>query len=242
MASIPRAEPRPHSPLQAIPGRPPSLADLPADAPSPPGATTPADQCRTERPPLRSDEARRTTYACWYPIGSPGLGRPSPDAAADGRAAHGRATNGCAAAGRVTTGDVVHLRPGRPVARVTDLVVEYPAGAGRRVHAVSNVSFDVARGRPSAWWGSPAAGSRPPAGPSSACHPPTSGSVVFDGVDLATLSGDELRRIRTRMQVIFQDPVSSLNPGRRIADIVAEPLSVWGHDQAKRIATPASRR
>jgi peptide/nickel transport system ATP-binding protein len=56
---------------------------------------------------------------------------------------------------------------------------------------------------------------------------PTSGDVVFEGQNLTKLSGADLRQLRPRMQMIFQDPISSLNPRRRVFDIVAEPLRVW---------------
>ena len=132
------------------------------------------------------------------------------------------------------TGDVVSTSDrGDLLLDVSDLVVEYPAGAGRRVHAVSDVSFDVARGETLGLVGESGCGKSTTGRAVLGLPPPTSGSVVFDGTDLASLSGEELRRTRTRLQVIFQDPVSSLNPGRRIADIVAEPLSVWGRDRAK---------
>ena len=52
--------------------------------------------------------------------------------------------------------------------------------------------------------------------------------MLFDGSELTDLKGKELRRTRTRLQMIFQDPISSLNPRRRIKDIVAEPLTIWG--------------
>jgi len=62
--------------------------------------------------------------------------------------------------------------------------------------------------------------------------PPSSGSVVVDGVELTELSERQLRTHRTGLQMIFQDPISSLNPRRRVADIVSEPLRVWGpHDE-----------
>ena len=57
---------------------------------------------------------------------------------------------------------------------------------------------------------------------------PTSGKVVFEGVDLARESGERLRRLRRRLQLIFQDPIASLNPRRRIGDIIAEPLVIAG--------------
>jgi oligopeptide/dipeptide ABC transporter ATP-binding protein len=54
----------------------------------------------------------------------------------------------------------------------------------------------------------------------------TSGSVIFDGVDISTLSRKRLRSYRPKMQIVFQDPFSSLNPRRRIGSIIAEPLVV----------------
>jgi ABC-type oligopeptide transport system ATPase subunit len=55
---------------------------------------------------------------------------------------------------------------------------------------------------------------------------PTSGSVVFDGEELTELSGKELRRMRRRMQLVFQDPHSSLDPRMTVGDIVGEPLAI----------------
>jgi peptide/nickel transport system ATP-binding protein len=55
-----------------------------------------------------------------------------------------------------------------------------------------------------------------------------SGRVIFDGQDLTALRGEALRRVRARMQMVFQDPIASLNPRRRIGDIVAEPLVIAG--------------
>src|SRR3546814_19442653 len=58
-------------------------------------------------------------------------------------------------------------------------------------------------------------------------NPVTSGRVVFDGRDIAQMGGSELRKVRPELQMIFQDPVSSINPRRKIYDVVAEPLKVW---------------
>ena len=64
---------------------------------------------------------------------------------------------------------------------------------------------------------------------------PVSGRVLFDGQDLTAMQGDTLRLMRQRVQLIFQDPIASLNPRRRIGDIVAEPLIISGvKDPAKR--------
>ncbi|WP_308283463.1 dipeptide/oligopeptide/nickel ABC transporter ATP-binding protein [Pseudonocardia nigra] len=57
--------------------------------------------------------------------------------------------------------------------------------------------------------------------------PPTAGTVRFEGTDLTVLSREQMRAVRPRLQMVFQDPISSLNPRRRVRDIVAEPLDIW---------------
>jgi peptide/nickel transport system ATP-binding protein len=68
---------------------------------------------------------------------------------------------------------------------------------------------------------------------------PTSGSIRFDGTELTALKGEALRRIRPQLQMIFQDPISSLNPRRRVSDIVGEGLEIWkiGNDRSRRNKT-----
>jgi len=125
-----------------------------------------------------------------------------------------------------------HLRDrGTTTIRVEDLVVEFPAGRGRKVHAVSGISIDLAEGETLGLVGESGCGKSTTAKAMIQLPPPTAGSVEFNGVDLTRLSGEELRQIRTDLQIIFQDPISSLNPRRKIGDVVAEPLRVWGpHD------------
>jgi len=69
--------------------------------------------------------------------------------------------------------------------------------------------------------------------------PPTSGEVLFEGRDMAKLSDDDQRRTRIRMKMIFQDPISSLNPRRKVEDIIAEGLRIWkvgtAEEQQKKI-------
>jgi peptide/nickel transport system ATP-binding protein len=67
---------------------------------------------------------------------------------------------------------------------------------------------------------------------------PTGGSVYFGGRDLCTLGPAQLREVRPKMQMIFQDPISSLNPRRRIPDIVGDPLVVWGRGAEKSTVVP----
>ncbi|MGY9073938.1 MAG: ABC transporter ATP-binding protein [Acidimicrobiales bacterium] len=122
-----------------------------------------------------------------------------------------------------------HLRPADEVImRVEDLVVEFPAPGGRTVHAVSGISLDVMKGETLGIVGESGCGKSTTAKAMIQLPPPTSGSVMYEGTDLTKLGPEELRRMRTDLQIIFQDPVSSLNPRRKIGEVVAEPLKVWG--------------
>ncbi|GAA5081125.1 ATP-binding cassette domain-containing protein [Thermocatellispora tengchongensis] len=112
--------------------------------------------------------------------------------------------------------------------RVEDLVVEFPAGRGRKVHAVSGVSFDVARGETLGIVGESGCGKSTTARALMQLPRPLSGSVRLDGAELTALGGETLRRTRRRLQMIFQDPISSLNPRRKVRDIVAEGPRLWG--------------
>ncbi len=121
-----------------------------------------------------------------------------------------------------------HLRAGgTQVIRVENLVVEFPSGRGKVVHAVSDVSFDVLEGETLGIVGESGCGKSTTGRAVMQLPRPTSGSVVFDGVEMTTLSGSELRKTRSSLQMIFQDPISSLNPRRRVRDIVSEGLSIW---------------
>lgn len=127
--------------------------------------------------------------------------------------------------------------PSEVLLRVENLVVEFPAGRGRKVSAVSNVSFDVAKGETLGLVGESGCGKSTTGKAIMQIPKPTRGSVRLDGTELTELSGTELRQIRPRMQMIFQDPISSLNPRRTVSQIVAEPLSIWKRgDAASRAA------
>jgi len=125
-----------------------------------------------------------------------------------------------------------------PLLQVEDLVVEYGAG-GRTVHAVSGVSLSIARGETLGLVGESGCGKSTLGRAVLQLRPPTAGRVAFDGVELTTLGGAAMRRMRRRLQMIFQDPISSLNPRRRVGDIVAEPLATAGiadrRERARRV-------
>ncbi len=109
---------------------------------------------------------------------------------------------------------------------VRDLTVTFGKGP-HRVSAVAGVSFDVYEGETLGLVGESGCGKSTTGKAIMKIVEPTSGSVTLDGAEITGVRGRALRRLRTRMQMIFQDPISSLNPRRRVKDIVAEPLDCW---------------
>ncbi|GGF58657.1 ABC transporter ATP-binding protein [Azorhizobium oxalatiphilum] len=111
---------------------------------------------------------------------------------------------------------------------IDDLSVTYALPRGRRLMAVANVSFTVYRGETLGLVGESGCGKSTISRAIMQLPPPTGGSVIFEGRNLAKLDTATLRRARKRLHMIFQDPISSLNPRRKVGDIVAEPLAIAG--------------
>ena len=98
------------------------------------------------------------------------------------------------------------------------------AGGEGKVHAVDDVSLDIHQGETLGLVGESGSGKSTLGRLILRLIEPTSGAIVFDGVDLLTANGSELRRLRRDMQIIFQDPFGSLDPRYRVEDVIAEPL------------------
>jgi oligopeptide/dipeptide ABC transporter ATP-binding protein len=115
---------------------------------------------------------------------------------------------------------------------VSNLTKHFPTGAGLLgggrdvVRAVDDVSFTIRRGETFGLVGESGCGKSTTGRAILRLIEPTSGGVRFDGRDLLSLSSIELRRLRREMQIIFQDPYSSLNPRMKVGEIVEEPLVV----------------
>lgn len=121
------------------------------------------------------------------------------------------------------------------VLRIEHLSMSFVVGK-QTVQAVSDVSFDVARGETLGLVGESGCGKSTVGRAIMQLPAPTAGKVLFKGQDLGKLSGEALRQTRTGLQMIFQDPISSLNPRRKVRDIVAEGLQIWGRpDQQARV-------
>jgi peptide/nickel transport system ATP-binding protein len=258
LASIPRLSQDNKRRLLTIGGLPPDLSEPPAGCRFAPRCSRATGRCRDQEPPL-TGEAPAHLFACWHPVegpAGPSTGNGSAtlpgahvatatpaSAGADGTgaAAAAGAAGAAAAAGAVATGP----GPG-PLLEVRDLVKEFPVTAGailqRRVasvHAVSSVSFTVAAGETFGLVGESGCGKTTIGRVVVALERPDSGSVLLSGQDISALSGGELRRQRRDLQLMFQDPYSSLDPRMRVGSIIREPLSIQHvgtrHEQQRRV-------
>ena len=117
------------------------------------------------------------------------------------------------------------------VLSVDNLVMEFSVGRNEIVHAVSDVSFDVKKGETLGIVGESGCGKSTTARSIVQLPKPTSGSVIVtsegDSIELTGLKGDALRKVRPKLQMIFQDPISSLNPRRIVREVVKEGLTIW---------------
>jgi oligopeptide/dipeptide ABC transporter ATP-binding protein len=114
------------------------------------------------------------------------------------------------------------------------IVLQHQTGA---VHAVDGISLDVRRGESLGLVGETGCGKSTTARLITRLLEPTSGSIVFDGRDISYLKGRGLKSLRREVQMIFQDPYSSLNPRKTVGSIIAEPFAVHGLEQG-----PARKR
>jgi len=138
--------------------------------------------------------------------------------------------------GAGTAGDII--------LEVRNLVKHFPVGGGflggkpALVKAVDGVSFSIRRGETLGLVGESGCGKTTTGRCILQLERPTSGQIIFEGRDLTAVSEAELRKVRRRMQVIFQDPYSSLNPRMTVGQIIGEPLAVHGivPDRAARAA------
>ena len=119
--------------------------------------------------------------------------------------------------------EVKNLRMWFPISQ--GMVIQRTVG---HVRAVDDVSFFIRRGETLGLVGESGCGKSTSGRAILQLHRPTAGTVEFEGVELTKLGGSALRRMRRRMQMIFQDPYASLNPRMTVGSIIAEPLEIHG--------------
>ncbi|MDD7810984.1 ABC transporter ATP-binding protein [Mycobacterium sp. CSUR Q5927] len=218
LGSVPRLDAAQGTRLVPIPGAPPSLADIEPGCPFAPRCPLVTDECRAQEPELLIVGPEQSA-AC---IHTDQVGERS---AAD--------------IYRVPTTTPVPASGDSPtVVRVRELVKTYPLTKGvfRRsvgeVRAVSHVSFELQQGRTLAIVGESGSGKSTTLHQILELAAPQSGSIEVLGTDVATLKRDGRRALRRDLQVVFQDPVASLDPRLPVFDVLAEPLRANGSDKA----------
>lgn len=125
---------------------------------------------------------------------------------------------------------------------VKNLVKHFPITQGiifqrkiGAVHAVDGVSFDLYKGETLGLVGESGCGKSTTGRTILQLYKPTSGEVVFDGVNLVDLPAEEMRKTRKQLQMIFQDPYASLNPRMTVGEIIGEPLVIHRTHQGKEV-------
>ncbi len=210
--AVPRLDAPVAARLPGIEGMPPDPLAMPPGCRFAPRCPFVISRCVAEHPPLREVEPGREVR-CW--VTADGTRLPPPALPAE------------AAAPRAASAEP-------PLLEVENIEKRFPLprrhgfAAREAVHAVNGVSLRLARGESLGIVGESGCGKSTLARLVARLHPPDAGRIRFEGQDITTLSGEALRALRPRMQMVFQDPYASLNPRMRVADILAEPLLVHG--------------
>ena len=108
---------------------------------------------------------------------------------------------------------------------------------GGKLHAVDDVTFDIPKGTTLGVVGESGCGKSTLGRTILHLHPKTSGQIIFNGRDISDVSKAELHELRKEMQIIFQDPFSSIDPRMSVKQLIAEPLKIYTC-----LRDPASRR
>lgn len=214
LRSVPRVDGEAATALRSIPGYPPDPAAMPSGCAFHPRCEYARAQCVSEDPPLLSVTAEHSV-ACWVRPERP-TSPESPVAASRPSDAGGTPSDSTALAVR-------GLRVSFPVRRGGLL-----RGAPQWVHAVDDVSFDIGRGETLSLVGESGCGKTTTGRAILQLVKADAGSVAVNGLELTNLNSGDLRRARKDMQLIFQDPYTSLNPRQRVGSILGETLQIHG--------------
>ncbi|GJP28354.1 putative ABC transporter ATP-binding protein [Mycobacterium marinum] len=219
LGSVPRLDATQGTRLVPIPGAPPSLAGLDRGCPFAPRCPLVIDECRSDEPEL-IEVGQNHRAACIRTDQVNGR------SAADIYGVQTEATEPAPADSSV-------------VVRVSDLVKTYPLTKGvllRRsigeVRAVDGVSFELRQGHTLGIVGESGSGKSTTLHQILELAAPQSGSIEVLGTDVTTLTASSRRALRRDIQVVFQDPVASLDPRLPISDLLAEPLQANGFNKA----------
>jgi peptide/nickel transport system ATP-binding protein len=211
LAAVPRLDRGRSARLQTIEGAPPNLLEPPEGCRFWPRCGHAVEACR--QVPEQVEPAPGHTVAChrWGDLAA-GNGSRAAAAAATG---NGAMANGSEA----------------PILQIRGVSKFFPVGGGilrrsREVRAVNDVSLEIAPGETLGLVGESGCGKSTLGRVILKLDDPTAGEIVFDGAELGALRNNQMFAVRKKMQVIFQDPYSSLNPRMKVGDIIGEPMVV----------------
>lgn len=220
LGSIPRMDGPPRAPLIPIVGAPPAMHALPPGCSFAPRCPIAIDDCLVAEPPLQSTGPGHSA-ACirTAEVGSDGLYTAFRQEIA-------------------TPEKVAEVDTSQVVLQVSELCKTFPLTKGvvfRRVvgevKAVDHISFEVRAGRTLALVGESGSGKSTTLTQIMDLVRPESGSIEILGTDVTSLTKQQRRDIRRKMQIVFQDPSSSLDPRLPISDVLAEPLRINGRSR-----------
>ena len=216
--------------LTPIPGSPPNLLRPPQGCAFAPRCPKTFDRCRVDAPPLFALPSGQTAR-CWLYDGSAvagGNGRAEVSSVRinlGSRRIEAEETPVAALAVTENLDDLIVVRDLQKYFPITKGVFRRHAGD---IQAVDGISFGVKRGETLGLVGESGCGKSTTGRLLLRLIEPTAGNVMFDGRDVTGMGPGELRALRRRMQIIFQDPYSSLNPRRTSGSIIAQPLEIHG--------------
>jgi peptide/nickel transport system ATP-binding protein len=260
LASIPKLDTGARHRLYSIPGLPPELTSVQPGCRFAPRCRYAQPDCQAQDPPLAGPDPAHE-FACFHPTQTSADDVEAIDELGTAQAAESvidGATVGTAddAKAGVTAGAAVSATASEPTAavaanggalmRLDAVFKEFPITTGvlqrktGSVKAVSDVSIEIRPGETFGLVGESGCGKTTIGRMMVALEKPTAGSVVFEGHDLGALQAKQVRKLRSDLQLVFQDPYASLDPRMKVGAILREPLAIQGigtrADQRQRTA------
>ena len=238
LASIPKVDQDARHRLYSIPGLPPELTGTLTGCRFAPRCRYAQPDCR-ERDPVLGGADQAHEFACFHPTDTSATDIEAIDEIAEtevpaATAAAATTTAASTSAASTSAADSSEPPPAVawPLLQLAGVHKEFPVTAGllqRRtgsVKAVTDVSIEIRAGETFGLVGESGCGKTTIGRMMVALEKPTAGSIVFDGNDLGTLPSKKVRKLRSDLQLVFQDPYASLDPRMRVGTILSEPLAI----------------